>query len=44
MTFTRDPGAMSSKGLLGQVKKLSFEKPLESFKLLRDMLRLTYIL
>lgn len=35
---------MSSKGLVGRVKKLSFEKPLESFKLSRDILRITYIL
>lgn len=44
MRFLRDTGAMSSKGSISQDKKLGLGKPLEGFKLLRDILKMTSVL
>lgn len=44
MRFLRDPGAMSSKSSISQDKKLGLGKPLEGFKLLRDILKMTSML
>lgn len=43
MRFLRDTGAMSSKGSISQDKK-GLGKPLEGFKLLRDILKMMSVL